>query len=161
MLKGILCLSIIFYFTAGCNQSNSVEKENDNTDVLQNAEPKKMPANDSLEKKDSMESNLRSLLAGGDTLTEQKHINGFGDKPELSFSIVSGKMMHAMLVVKSDSANIRINQIEMPDGKFDGPFGREMRYEIKIPGVYKIIIGENMMAEGKWTGDFLIKVWME
>ncbi len=161
MWKGILFLSIAFYFTTGCNQSNSIEKENENTDILQNAGSKKLPAIDSLQKKGSLEGFVRILHAGGDTLTEQKHINGFGDKPELSFSIVSGKMMHAMLVVKSDSANIRINQIEMPDGKFDGPFGREMRYEIKIPGVYKIIIGENMMAEGKWTGDFLINVWME
>ena len=161
MRKGFLFLSVAFYFTIGCNQSNSVERRNENPDTSQKAEPKKLPENDSLGSKDSPDAIVRSLHAGGDTLIAEKHINGFGDKPELHFSIASGKMIHAMLVVKSDSANIRIDQIEMPDGKFDGPFGREMHHEIKMPGVYKIIVGENMMAEGKWTGDFLIKVWIE
>ncbi|MEP7231378.1 MAG: hypothetical protein ABI691_14050 [Ginsengibacter sp.] len=50
----------------------------------------------------------------------------------------------------------------MPDGKSDCLFGREVHHENKNALCFtKIIAGKNMMAEGKWTGNFLMKVWIE
>ena len=45
--------------------------------------------------------------------------------------------------------NLRINQIILPDGSSDGPFSKEMKYAKKKNGTYKIVIGKNLMAEGK------------
>jgi hypothetical protein len=49
----------------------------------------------------------------------------------------------------------------MPDSTFDGPFGKSLDYKIKTPGTYKLIIGESMMAEGQYSGDFEIKAWVK
>lgn len=47
-------------------------------------------------------------------------------------------MIHAVVIGENDTANLRINQIEMPDGTFDGPFERSLQYKIKAPGTYKL-----------------------
>ncbi|MCD2425997.1 hypothetical protein LQ567_24650 [Niabella pedocola] len=44
--------------------------------------------------------------------------------------------------------NVRISQIEMPDGKTDGPFGRTMQYKTLKKGVYTLIIARSNMADG-------------
>ena len=75
--------------------------------------------------------------------------------------ISSGKELFARLSSKDKKANICISQIEFPDSTFDGPFGRNLNYIIKLPGNYKIIIGQNMMAGDLWNGDFVLKIWVE
>lgn len=55
-------------------------------------------------------------------------------------------------------ANIRFSQIIMPDGTMDGPFGREVEYELPKEGIYRISIHENMMAGDPWAGIFDVKI---
>lgn len=55
--------------------------------------------------------------------------------------------------------NIRIKQIRLPDGTFDGPFSQEIEgYEILESGEIWLVIGHNQMAEGKMTGSFTVSV---
>lgn len=54
--------------------------------------------------------------------------------------------------------NLRINQIILPDGSADGPFSKEMKYNKKKNGTYKIIFGKNLMADGKLTGNISVTV---
>ena len=54
--------------------------------------------------------------------------------------------------------NLRINQIILPDGSTDGPFSKEMNYTKKKNGTYKIVIGKNLMAEGKLVGNVSVSV---
>lgn len=54
--------------------------------------------------------------------------------------------------------NLRINQIILPDGSSDGPFSKEMKYTKKKNGTYKIVIGKNLMAEGKLVGNVSVSV---
>ena len=56
------------------------------------------------------------------------------------------------------SANIRFTQIDLPDGKFDGLFGRKLSYSLGKPGRYALIIGQNMMTGDPWMGKFTLKV---
>ena len=77
---------------------------------------------------------------------------------KIPLQISSGKELNASLFSEDKKANIRISQIEFPDSTFDGPFGRDLDYKIKTPGKYKIIIGEDMMAGDRRTGDFVLKV---
>ena len=59
--------------------------------------------------------------------------------------------------IAADSlGNIRINQIIKPDGSSDGPFGRELDYEVKTPGPYKLIIGESKMQGDPFSGDYVL-----
>ncbi|TXF76372.1 hypothetical protein [Chryseobacterium sp.] len=54
--------------------------------------------------------------------------------------------------------NVRINQIRFPDGTFDGPFGREVSVDTPKKGEYWIIVGHNLMADGKMTGKFSLEI---
>jgi hypothetical protein len=67
-------------------------------------------------------------------------------------------VLKASLIPRNKDLNVRFSQIVMPDGNSDGPFGLQMKYELNQKGLYKLIIGPNLMAEGKRSGDFLIRL---
>ena len=79
----------------------------------------------------------------------------------VAINISSGKELFASLSSKDKNANIRISQIGFPDRAFDGPFGRTLDYKIKDTGIYKIIMGEDMMAGDRWSGKFILKTWVK
>lgn len=59
---------------------------------------------------------------------------------------------------KDTLANLRINQIIDSKNNSDGPFGRELEYEIKEKGIQKIVISESQMAGEPWAGAFTFEV---
>lgn len=75
--------------------------------------------------------------------------------------VKQGKQLTATILPADSLANIRINQIFTPDGKADGPFGRELKHAIKQQGTYKLIISENMMQGDEWKGEFTLTVKVE
>ncbi|MEO9070438.1 MAG: hypothetical protein ABI261_05355 [Ginsengibacter sp.] len=99
------------------------------------------------------------LHAGVDTFSIRLQMNGIKDRKIIPLTIVSGKDLFAVIYKETNKANIRINQIEMPDSWFDGPFGDSLHYKIKMHGVYKIIIGADLMAAGKSNEAFILKAW--
>ena len=42
----------------------------------------------------------------------------------------------------TNTGNIRVTQIVLPDGNTDGPFGRDMSYRLSQTGTYQLLIGE-------------------
>ncbi|UZT96913.1 hypothetical protein ODZ84_17060 [Chryseobacterium fluminis] len=64
----------------------------------------------------------------------------------------------AKISTKNKDFNIRINQIKMPNGEFDGPFSQEMTHEVKGKGEVWLMIGQNNMASGNTTGNFTVSV---
>jgi hypothetical protein len=66
--------------------------------------------------------------------------------------------LKASVLPKNNMMNIRFNQIRTPDGKFDGPFGREVSYKIQENGEVWLIIGKNLMADGDFTGEFSVRI---
>lgn len=54
--------------------------------------------------------------------------------------------------------NIRFNQIKLANGDYDGPFGRELNYEIKEKGEIWLIIAKSNMASGDASGKFKIRI---
>ncbi len=119
-----------------------------------------IPKKDFAIKKDSI-TGQQTLFPGGDTLFANMHIDGIKDRKILLVQISSGQHLYAKLIPEDAQANLRINQVQMPDSSLDGPFGRDLDYKIKTPGTYKLITGESLMAEGNWKGDFVIKVWVK
>ncbi len=69
-----------------------------------------------------------------------------------------GKQLTAFLQTPDPNANIRFNQIYTPDGNADGPFGKELVKPVLKKGIYKIIIGRNLMAEGSLDAKFSLRV---
>ncbi|REC53808.1 hypothetical protein DRF62_12200 [Chryseobacterium piscium] len=66
--------------------------------------------------------------------------------------------LKADIVPESNNMNIRFNQIKTPDGKYDGPFGREISYKISSKGEVWLMIGKNLMADGENTGRFSVRI---
>ncbi|MBD1427325.1 hypothetical protein [Sphingobacterium arenae] len=84
-----------------------------------------------------------------------------GQKDTISFEIQKPSFVRMKLLLPSDSGNIRINQLVMPDGEMDGPFGKTYEAYFDQLGTYQIIIAESMMAENPYTGDYALRIEME
>jgi hypothetical protein len=69
------------------------------------------------------------------------------------------KMIMGELHPSNAKMNIRFNQVIAPSGKADGPFDRNLAYDINKEGTYTLIIGNNLMAEGNYKGAVELKVW--
>jgi len=88
----------------------------------------------------------------GEKFTE-KH-----DKLILKITDFTKSDISATIKVKNNNQNIRFNQIKMPDGSMDGPFGKELVRTVNGKGELWLIIGKNNMADGNTTGDFSVTV---
>ena len=155
MKDKIIYLSIII-LSLSCNQQSDHKtvKENpvDNlkSDTVKNIIER---SKDTLQK--------QTLSPAGDTLFFKLKMDSSGKHLTIPVSISSGQIFFATLFSNDKNANLRITQIGFPDSTFDGPFGKSLQTKIKMPGDYKIIVGENMMAGDPWTGNFEMKVWVK
>lgn len=59
---------------------------------------------------------------------------------------------------RNEYGNIRVNQIVMPDGSVDGPFGQEVEFNATQKGNYVIVVGKSNMASGSPMGDVYITI---
>ena len=75
---------------------------------------------------------------------------------KIYIDINAGDTLHALIEPSDQDANIRLNQIIYPGGRADGPFGRDQKFALAKPGQYQLIIGNNLMAEGKTTTAFTL-----
>lgn len=64
----------------------------------------------------------------------------------------------ATIATKEKDFNIRFNQIRLPNGDYDGPFGRDITYDVKEKGEVWLIIGKSNMASGNTKGHFTVSV---
>ncbi|WP_228372259.1 hypothetical protein [Chryseobacterium gregarium] len=64
----------------------------------------------------------------------------------------------AEISTKEKDFNIRFNQIRLPNGDYDGPFGREITYEVKEKGEVWLMIGKSNMASGNTKGSFTVSI---
>jgi len=74
----------------------------------------------------------------------------------LEFKSEGYKKIKGYLSSQDSIANIRFSQIILPDGTMDGPFGRDIDYDISQNGLYRLSVHENMMAGDPWDGDFYV-----
>ncbi|WP_431612550.1 hypothetical protein [Chryseobacterium sp. 'Rf worker isolate 10'] len=64
----------------------------------------------------------------------------------------------AKISTKEKDFNIRFNQIRVPNGDYDGPFGREITYDTPGKGEVWLIIGKSNMASGNTKGSFTVNI---
>ncbi len=76
----------------------------------------------------------------------------------LEFSSEGFSRLSAHLTSPDSWANIRFSQIFLPDGTMDGPFGRDIDYDLPSDGVYRLSVHENMMAGDPWGGVFKVDI---
>lgn len=66
--------------------------------------------------------------------------------------------INAKISTKEKDFNIRFNQIKLPNGDYDGPFGRDLTYDVKDKGEVWLIIGKSNMASGNTKGSFTVSL---
>ncbi len=88
-------------------------------------------------------------------------MNGINKPVTVYIPIKKGRQLSVLLVPSDSIANIRINQIFTPDGKADGPFGRDLKRTLVQEGTYKLIIAEDLMQGDEWKGKFWLTVKVE
>jgi len=64
----------------------------------------------------------------------------------------------AKISTKEKDFNIRFNQIKLPNGDYDGPFGRDLTYDLKEKGEVWLIIGKSNMTSGNTKGSFTVSI---
>lgn len=95
------------------------------------------------------------------SITVRGQMRGINSPVTINIPVTKGGQLSALLVPDDTVANIRINQIFMPDGKADGPFGRTVSRRVTEKGTYKLIIAENLMQGDEWKGKFSLTVKVE
>ena len=68
------------------------------------------------------------------------------------------KKIVGKITPQNSDMNIRFNQIKLPNGDFDGPFGQEINYNVKENGEVWLLIGKILMASGNAKGKFTINL---
>jgi len=66
--------------------------------------------------------------------------------------------LKAKIVPTTGKGNIRFNQIIFPDNTSDGPFGMDLKIELKQKGNYVLVIGHSQMADSPYWGKFNVEL---
>lgn len=74
------------------------------------------------------------------------------------FDSNTARKMKLKIIPVDSSANIRISQIIDPDNNSDGPFGREVEFEILKKGKQKVVVSESLMQGEPFAGKFTFEV---
>lgn len=69
-----------------------------------------------------------------------------------------GQKISGNIVPENPQMNIRFNQIKLPNGDYDGPFGRDISYVVKENGDVWLLVGKSNMASGDAKGKFTVDV---
>ncbi|MDQ6904059.1 MAG: hypothetical protein M3139_13740 [Bacteroidota bacterium] len=153
----IIAVLFIAIIISSCGNDAKKKTTTEPETIINNADS----SVDSISKNKNIDSTTKIILKpGSDTFTEASSVDA-GEQKIISITIASGQQLFATLHKKNKRFNVRINQIEMPDSTFDGPFGDSLHYKIKMPGIYKIRIGPDLMADGSRNGEFIFKAWVK
>ena len=150
----ILSITIAILFTY-CKITNRADKQENTIAVTDNI---------------SATQNNATLPLSLKNNTELKLVNGKGEflldkntkeQQTYSFRNDNSKEVFIELIPANDTANLRINQIISPTNKSDGPFGRDLVYNLSEKGVYQIKIGENLMQGDPFRGKYTLKLQLK
>lgn len=161
-----LCLSVMIF----CACNNNGQRNNQTSDTsLKKVDITK--TNVAAQNKTDTTKQIDTLPVKQDTLitvhlknnkgSVRGYLSGIGKHVTIIAAVQSGDSITAQLIPDDDKLNIRFNQIYIPvgkDGKYDGPFSRTISYPVTVKGNYKLIVGSDLMAEGKPDGNFLCNV---
>lgn len=94
------------------------------------------------------------FAAGADSAVMEGTWNAERHDSLFLFEVIRPAALYVQLVPGKPTLNLRINQVLLPDGSADGPFGSQLRYSLKQKGWHALRIGPNRMAEGDTAGSF-------
>jgi hypothetical protein len=160
---------LLLFVASGCNSAGDNKI---NADSLSTKKESLDNGKDTANKGISAERSLENTMTNDSTMlisfpkdstwvTVNGKMKGINSPVTVYIPVKQGKRLSVTILPEDSVANIRINQIFTPDGKADGPFGRELKRALHQQGTYKLIIAENMMQGDEWKGNFKLTVRVE
>ena len=159
----LIGVSLLLAFTA-CNTNTNTGKVKDTSIKVTDTTKLK---DTTLNYKIDTSGQVNTLLVKSDTLltvdiknnkgSVRAYLNGIGKHVTIVVPVNGGDSLTAVLIPDDNNANIRFNQVYVPEGKhgkYDGPFSRNISYPVTVKGNYKLIVCEDLMAEKNWSGSF-------
>lgn len=117
---------------------------------------------DNIPKNIQVDSVIQIAFAKDSTsVTVMGHLDKKGEPVICYLPVTKGKKLTASVTPGKAKANIRFSHLYLPDGKSDGPFSPNLKYDLVQRGVYKIYISPNKMAGDPVSTDFILKVKVE
>ncbi|MEO8413286.1 MAG: hypothetical protein ABI472_06485 [Ginsengibacter sp.] len=165
--KSLMSFFVLLVFTA-CNTNTNTSKIKDTSTQATDITKVK---DSTLNYKIDTSKQVNTLLLKRDTIltvdikdnkgSVRAYLSGIGKHVTIVVPVTEGDSLTAVIIPDGDGANIRFKQVYIPvgkHGKYDGPFSRQVSYPITVKGNYKLIVGENLMAEGDWAGSFTCNI---
>ena len=162
--------TLLFFLLIIAGACNSNQDKTMHSDTL-NQENDTTKARKDLKYKIDTSKQVIDMLIKRDTLltvdlvnnkgSVRAYLSGIGKHVTIVVPVKGGDSITAQIIPDDDTANIRFNQIYIPvgkTGKYEGPFSRSISYPVTVKGDYKLIVGENLMAEQAWDGNFTCTV---
>lgn len=138
-----------------CNSKNTQPDKVSDDSVTAKKEKDTVPT----ESKEIIKDTIINLdFSSAQTQEAKGRLGKRGPDISCNFTIKKPASIIATIIPDKSGCNIRFNQIIAPGNKADGPFGTELKYELKTKGNYRLIIGHNMMAGDPEVCDFTIRV---
>lgn len=101
---------------------------------------------------------IKTIQADMIPLTIADEFTKSDEQMVLKIKNFTGKKIAGKLTPENPQMNIRFNQIKLANGDYDGPFGRDIKYDIKQNGEIWLLIGKSNMASGESKGKFTINL---
>ncbi|RFM27604.1 hypothetical protein [Deminuibacter soli] len=161
-MKPFLLFSVLL--CCACNNTPAPSKTiADTTPAAAKSDAPATPLRDTLPADTARQPGLVTLQPGADSVALTGELTEKDRSRTFTINVPAGKNLYAEVTpVVAKNANVRINQLLMPDGSADGPFGRSLKYPLQQKGRYSVIVGQNLMAgDGKWAGKFILKLRVE
>lgn len=155
-MKSIL-LIIICFIAYSCQKKEIKNPSSETKEVItykKTEEHKNKQVNDTI---------LMNFKNEKDTYTAEGTIDSIQNKIYLKFKNEFPAKLSAKITPSANkaTANIRFNQIIFPDKTADGPFGTELKTNIKQSGSYILVIGHSQMAENPYIGKLKVELQIE
>lgn len=90
--------------------------------------------------------------------TAEGNLDSIHSKVYVKFKNEDLGVLKAKIVPTTGKGNIRFNQIIFPDNSSDGPFGMNLKIQLKQKGNYVLVIGHSLMADNPYWGKFKVEV---
>ncbi|OXA75688.1 hypothetical protein SAMN05444397_11535 [Flavobacterium aquidurense] len=151
----ILLLSIFFF---SCQQ-----KENKNTtvavsDSVLSKKTNKDDKQTTAENKQITDTIVMNFRNEKGLFEAEGSLDSIHSKVFIKFKNENLGELNAQIIPAEGKGNIRFNQILFPDKTSDGPFGMDLKIELKQKGDYILVIGHSLMADNPYFGKFKVQL---
>ncbi|MDR2886158.1 MAG: hypothetical protein LBU95_05195 [Rikenellaceae bacterium] len=99
-----------------------------------------------------------TIIVDGESMSMNivDNLDSLTDSRTYTIDAMIGQTLYLSLAAPDEPANVRVNQIISPSGAADGPFGRDVQYEITEDGTWTIIVAESLMNGEEYKGEFTL-----